>query len=137
MLTADVVALAGDGPGAVLLIQRSNPPFAGDWALPGGFVDEREPTRDAAGREFREETGLSAGTLRLLGVYDAPDRDPRGWTVSVAYLAAFEREEAVAGGDDAGNARWFALEHLPSLAFDHAAIVADAVTAAGWTAGAA
>jgi 8-oxo-dGTP diphosphatase len=127
MLTADVVALAGAGPDAVLLVQRENPPFPGRWALPGGFVDERERTRAAAGRELNEETGLACGRLELVGVYDAPDRDPRGWVVSVAYLAVLEREEAVTGGDDAGDARWFALDALPSLAFDHAEVIADAV----------
>ncbi|MEA2354604.1 MAG: 8-oxo-dGTP diphosphatase [Solirubrobacteraceae bacterium] len=131
MLTVDVVVLSGDPPAGVLLIRRGNPPFAGDWALPGGFVDEREPTRRAAARELREETGLeSAPDLELVGVYDAPDRDPRGWSVSVAYRAGVGGEEEVAGADDADDARWFALGELPALAFDHAEIIADAVAAA-------
>ncbi|MGI8803805.1 MAG: NUDIX domain-containing protein [Solirubrobacteraceae bacterium] len=127
MLTADVVALAGE---RVLLIQRGNPPFAGEWALPGGFVDERERTRAAAGRELREETGLEAAGLTLIGVYDAADRDPRGWSVSVAYLARFDTEPAVAGGDDAVDARWFPVGNLPPVAFDHAEIIADGLAAA-------
>jgi 8-oxo-dGTP diphosphatase len=131
MLTVDVVVLAGDPPAGVLLIQRGNPPFEGDWALPGGFVDERERTAAAAARELREETGLdSAPALELVGVYDAPDRDPRGWTVSVAYRAGVAREEDVAGADDAADARWFPLDELPPLAFDHAEIIAAAVSAA-------
>lgn len=130
MLTADVVVVAGEDPGSVLLVQRRHPPFQGEWALPGGFVDEREPTRTAAGRELREETGLEAGALSLIGVYDAPHRDPRGWTVSVAYLARFDAAPVVAGGDDAADARWFPVGDLPPLAFDHAEIIADGLAAA-------
>jgi 8-oxo-dGTP diphosphatase len=128
-LTADVVGLATEPP-SVLLIRRRNPPFDGCWALPGGFVDERERTRHAAARELAEETGIAAGDLRLVGVYDAPDRDPRGWTVSVVYLARFARQVAAAGADDADDARWWGLDELPPLAFDHAEVVADAVAMA-------
>lgn len=128
MLTVDVVALTGDsGAPRVLLIQRANPPFQGSWALPGGFVEEREQVRDAAPRELAEETGLSVGELELLGVYDTPGRDPRGWTVSVVYLARLGRQADVSGADDAADARWFSVEELPDLAFDHALIIADAV----------
>lgn len=129
MLTVDVVVLAPgeDGP-RVLLVQRRNPPFEGAWALPGGFVDEGEQVAQAAPRELAEETGLEVGPLGLLGVYDTPGRDPRGWTVSVVYIAHVECELEVAGGDDARDARWFALDALPPLAFDHARIIADART---------
>jgi len=131
MLTVDVVALVtGTRTPRILLVQRANPPFAGRWALPGGFVEEGERVIDAAPRELREETGLRVGTMELLGVYDTPGRDPRGWTVSVVYLARLHRAGRVAGGDDAREARWFPLEGLPELAFDHAGIVADALTRA-------
>jgi 8-oxo-dGTP diphosphatase len=129
MLTADVVVLADASEDArVLLIQRGNPPFAGSWALPGGFVEEGEQVADAVPRELVEETGLKVdpGSLELLGVYDTPGRDPRGWTVSVVYIARVPAESTVAGADDASDARWFKLEELPELAFDHALIVADA-----------
>jgi 8-oxo-dGTP diphosphatase len=129
MLTTDVVVLAGAAETPrVLLIQRGNPPFAGSWALPGGFVEEGEQVVQAAPRELAEETGLriDASSLELLGVYDTPGRDPRGWTVSVVYIARVPGESAVAGADDAGDARWFAVEELPELAFDHALILADA-----------
>jgi 8-oxo-dGTP diphosphatase len=129
MLTADVVVFAGAAEAPhVLLIQRGNPPFAGSWALPGGFVEEGKQVADAAPRELVEETGLKVdvGVLELLGVYDTPGRDPRGWTVSVVYIARVPAESAVAGADDASDARWFAVEELPELAFDHALIVADA-----------
>jgi 8-oxo-dGTP diphosphatase len=99
MLTVDVVVLAHatDIP-SVLLIQRRNPPFAGSWALPGGFVEEGERVIDAAPRELAEETGLQVDELDLLGVYDTPGRDPRGWTVSVVYLAPAHREGGGGGG---------------------------------------
>src|SRR5271167_4400528 len=107
MLTVDVVALAAGGPPSVLLVQRANEPFAGAWALPGGFVERGEQVREAAPRELAEETGLEAGALELLGVYDTPGRDPRGWTVSVVFLARAATAAAVKGADDARDARWF------------------------------
>lgn len=127
-LTADVVALAHIGAVPhVLLIRRGNDPFAGQWALPGGFVDEWERPMDAARRELAEETGLRyEGVLELVGVYGEPGRDPRGWTVSVVYRALLEAVREVAGSDDAAEARWFALDALPPLAFDHGTVVADA-----------
>lgn len=128
MLTVDVVVLAGAAEDLqVLLVQRANPPFAGSWALPGGFVDEGERVAQAAPRELLEETGLRAVELGLLGVYDTPGRDPRGWTVSVVYIAWLESEQPVAGADDARDARWFAVEEPPHLAFDHELILADAL----------
>ena len=129
-LTVDVAVIAGDPPAAVLLIERANPPFAGDWALPGGFVEEGERVRDSAARELAEETAVSADALELLGVYDTPGRDPRGWTVSVVYLMRVAAPLGATGGDDARSARWFALDELPALAFDHAEVVADAVSCA-------
>jgi 8-oxo-dGTP diphosphatase len=127
MLTVDVAVLTEGSAPSLLLVQRAHPPFAGAWALPGGFVEEGERVIDAAPRELAEETGLRVGALRLLGVYDTPGRDPRGWTVSVVYLAMVQAEEAVSGADDARDARWFPVDSLPNLAFDHATIVADAV----------
>lgn len=127
MLTVDIVVLAPGQTQRILLIRRGNQPFVGCWALPGGFVDEGEQVTDAALRELREETGLHLDNLRLLGVYDTPGRDPRGWTVSVVYVTSVAREMQVAGADDAGDARWFAADELPQLAFDHAVIVADAL----------
>lgn len=127
MLTVDVVVLTAEaGTLRILLIQRGNPPFEGGWALPGGFVEEGEQVAAAASRELAEETGLRLGALELLGVYDTPGRDPRGWTVSVVYLARVQGASEVIGADDASEARWFDVEELPELAFDHALIVADA-----------
>jgi 8-oxo-dGTP diphosphatase len=132
-LTVDVAAFRGTaGRREVLLVRRGAPPFAGHWALPGGFVDKDEPLRDAALRELEEETGLGpARALREVGAYGDPGRDPRGWTVSVLFavvLAAGERGTAVAG-DDASEAAWHPLDALPPLAFDHDLLVADALSA--------
>jgi 8-oxo-dGTP diphosphatase len=127
MLTVDMVVLTEASPPSLLLVQRAHPPFAGAWALPGGFVEEGEQVIDAAPRELAEETGLRVGALRLLGVYDTPGRDPRGWTVSAVYLATVQAEEAVNGADDARDARWFRAYALPPLAFDHELIVSDAL----------
>jgi 8-oxo-dGTP diphosphatase len=127
MLTVDVVVLTEAPVPSLLLVQREHPPFAGEWALPGGFVEEGERVVDAARRELAEETGLEVGSLRLLGVYDTPGRDPRGWTVSVVHLATVQAEEPVSGADDARDARWFHVDTLPKLAFDHPVIVSDAL----------
>lgn len=127
-LTVDVAAIAGEPPAAILLVRRGNEPFAGSWALPGGFVEGGERVADAAARELAEETGVQAAGLELLGIYDTPGRDPRGPTVSVVYVWLSERELPARGGDDASEARWQPLAALPALAFDHAAIVADAVS---------
>jgi 8-oxo-dGTP diphosphatase len=130
-LTVDVAAFVRGAPLRVLLIQRAQPPFAGAWALPGGFVEEGEIVAAAAARELAEETAIEAGDLWLLGVYSAPGRDPRGWTVSVAYVLELDVELAAQGGDDAAAARWFGVDQLPPLAFDHAQIVTEAVAAVG------
>jgi len=127
MLTVDVVVLTDAPLPSLLLVQRGRPPFSGEWALPGGFVESGEQVVDAAPRELAEETGLEVGSLRLLGVYDTPGRDPRGWTVSVVYLTKVGAEEPVSGADDARDARWFLADTLPKLAFDHAVIVSDAL----------
>jgi 8-oxo-dGTP diphosphatase len=128
-LTVDVALIAATPAPSVLLVARAHEPYAGAWALPGGFVEQDERIVEAAARELAEETGVSAGELTLLGVYDTPGRDPRGWTVSVTYHGSVEQRLQARGGDDASEAAWFALDALPPLAFDHAQIVADAAAA--------
>jgi 8-oxo-dGTP diphosphatase len=122
-LTADCVVF--DERGYVLLVRRANEPFKGSYALPGGFVDVGERVEDGCRRELSEETGLHVGELRLIGVYSDPNRDPRGHTCSVAYLARVGRAD-VKAGDDAAAAEWVADWRREKLAFDHAQIIADA-----------
>jgi 8-oxo-dGTP diphosphatase len=115
----------------VLLIQRRQEPFAHQWALPGGFVDAGETSAAAAVRELREETGLAPeGAAQLVGVFDRPGRDPRGWTVAVAYRFRLPTgvECLARPGDDAAAADWFAVDELPlPLAFDHQQIIQAAL----------
>ena len=125
-LTADVAAVTEEPHRKhVLLVQRGNEPFRGHWALPGGFLEQDELLEDGARRELREETGLEVGTLEQLGAYDTPGRDPRGWIISVVFIARLAEPARVRGADDAAAARWFALDELPPLAFDHDRILAD------------
>ncbi len=125
-LTTDCVVF--DAARRVLLIRRGNPPFEGAYALPGGFVDIGETVEQACRRELEEETGLGAGSLRLVGVYSEPGRDPRGPTVSIAYRAVVGDQTPVAGSD-AAAAEWIADWRSLELAFDHARILADAEAA--------
>jgi 8-oxo-dGTP diphosphatase len=122
-LTTDCAVF--DARGRVLLIRRGNPPFEGRYALPGGFVDVGETVEDACRRELKEETGLKVGALRLIGVYSEPERDPRGHTCSIAFLARIDSAEPKAG-DDAAAAEWVKDWRSLALAFDHAQILADA-----------
>ncbi|MFF3312640.1 NUDIX domain-containing protein [Streptomyces sp. NPDC002952] len=123
--TADVVCIRG---GAVLLIERGWPPHKGRLALPGGHVDPGETSRAAAARELLEETGVhvDADDLTLIGIYDAPDRDPRGRYVTAAYLVTVPDNTTAHAGDDAAAVRWVPLTDTGSLAFDHSEIVATA-----------
>lgn len=123
--TADVVLFAA---GHVLLIERGWDPFKSRWALPGGHVDSGETSRAAGSRELEEETGITvpAADLRQVGAFDAVGRDPRGRYVSVAYTATLTELVEPMAGDDATAARWWPLDGLPDLAFDHAEIVAAA-----------
>lgn len=134
-VTADMVVLSDDAAPAVLLVRRGAPPYEGRLAMPGGFVDPDESLDAAARRELSEETGVDVGDairFEQLGAYGAPDRDPRGRIVSVAYLAVVPGRPAAAGGDDAAEAGWHPVEALDAdiLAFDHAQILADALTRA-------
>ncbi len=113
--------------GRLLLIRRKNAPFKGKYALPGGFVEFGETIEGAAHRELREETGLKVGQLHLIGVYSDPKRDPRGHTISIAYVAVVTRSAKVRGGDDAATAAFVRDWKRLKLAFDHNKIVRDAV----------
>ncbi len=131
-VTVDLVAFVREGSTLrVLLVRRKAEPFAGRWALPGGFLNLDEPAEAGARRELREETGLEvAGPVEPIGFFDAPGRDPRGRTISLAFAALVPGPlPAVAGADDAEKAEWRAVEGLAGLAFDHDAILARA---RGW-----
>ena len=120
-VTADCVVIgrAVDNKPYVLLIQRGNEPYKGCWALPGGFLEMDETLEDCARRELKEETGLiPSGEMVELKSFSTVDRDPRGRTITVAFLAEMPITE-VKGGDDATKAEWFPLNELPPLAFDH------------------
>ncbi|MBZ6211665.1 NUDIX hydrolase [Streptomyces olivaceus] len=121
--TADTVVTTTDGH--ILLIERGWDPYKGQWALPGGHVDTGETSRTAAARELAEEAGLHVAPEELaqLGVWDTPGRDPRGRYVTVAYHLLVIPGTPIEAGTDATAARWWPLNALPPLAFDHASII--------------
>ena len=125
LLAVDAVILFQDG---IVLIKRDNPPFAGSYALPGGFVEVGETVEAAASREACEETGLVIELQGLVGIYSNPARDPRGHVVSAAFLA--KGSGVLLAGSDARFAKVFPLESLPPLAFDHDEIIRDALSLA-------
>ena len=128
-VTADCVVITKEEQPKVLLIQRGADPYKGCWAFPGGFMNMDETTEQCAIRELEEETGLRVSDVHQIGAYSKVDRDPRGRTITVAYLAIIDEPVQVTGQDDAAKAEWFPLSALPELAFDHAEIMRDAVKA--------
>ena len=118
-VTTDCVVFGYDGLHLnVLLIERGGEPYKGYWAFPGGFLNIDEDAPDGARRELLEETGLEATDIEQLGAFASPDRDPRERVISIAYFT-LTRVQDVVGGDDAKMARWFPINQLPELAFDH------------------
>lgn len=128
-VTADCVVITKESEPKVLLIQRGADPFKGTWAFPGGFMNMDETTEQCAIRELEEETGLKVATVHQIGAYSKVDRDPRGRTITVAYLAIIDTPQDVIGKDDAAKAEWFTITDLPTLAFDHEEIIKDAFAA--------
>lgn len=109
---------------AVLLVRRAAPPFAGYWALPGGWVRTGEGLEAAARRQLATRTGLRPAYLEQLYTFGRPDRDPREHRIAVAYYALIRRgDEPLRAGDETSDARWFDVESLPALAFDHSEIL--------------
>ena len=127
-VTADCIVITQGIKPKVLLIQRGSEPFKGCWAFPGGFMNMDETTEQCAIRELEEETGLKVSEVHQIGAYSEVCRDPRGRTVTVAYLAVVDEQITVKGQDDAAKAEWFPLTDLPKLAFDHAVIIGDALS---------
>ena len=126
-MTADCIVITKEADAKVLLIQRGDDPYKGCWAFPGGFMNMDETTEQCAIRELEEETGMKVTGLRQIGSYSKVDRDPRGRTVTVAYLVVIDKPLPVIGQDDAAQAEWWPLSSLPKLAFDHDDIMADAI----------
>jgi len=122
--TTDIII---ENEGNILLIKRNSWPFKNKWALPGGFLDcGKESLEEAAARELMEETSLSTKVkdLAFFRTYSNPHRDPRGHVISHVYIA--RRVEGIPkAGDDAGDVRFFPLNNLPELAFDHRDIITD------------
>lgn len=127
-VTVDAVVFKKGNTGTfVLLISRKNPPFQNQWALPGGFVEDDEDLETAAKRELKEETGIDLASCIQLYTFGNPDRDPRGRTISIAYVGFVTESNEPTAADDAKEAKWYPIENLPVLAFDHQEIINLAV----------
>lgn len=125
-VTTDCVIFGFDGVKLkVLLVERGMAPYKGRWAFPGGFLNMDESAEEGALRELKEETGLEGAYIRQFHTFSAPQRDPRERVITIAYYALVRMQE-VKGGDDASDARWFALDEVPPLAFDHDRILRKA-----------
>lgn len=126
-VTTDCVIFGFDGEKLnVLLVKRGGNPYLGWWAFPGGFIKIHESAEEGALRELKEETQLTTSYMEQLRTYSSPDRDPRERVITIAYLALVKISE-VKGGDDAAEAQWFPIDEVPHLAFDHDAILRDAL----------
>jgi 8-oxo-dGTP diphosphatase len=124
-LTVDAVIFSKSDEGLdVLLIRRAHEPFKDRWAFSGGYVNIDEVIDNAAYRELNEETNISDVSLKRFDIFDAIDRDPRERTVTVVYYGFFNGSKVlIKAGDDAKDAKWFPVNKLPELAFDHSAIL--------------
>lgn len=126
-VTTDCVVFGFDGKELkVLLIERGLDPYKGMWAFPGGFLRMDETAEECARRELREETGLELDKVRELGSFSGVDRDPRERVISIAYYSLACHSD-VKGGDDAAKAKWWAIDDIPQLAFDHDYILRKAM----------
>ncbi len=121
LLTVDAIIIYES---KIVFVRRKNDPFKGMFALPGGFVEVGETTKEAVVREALEETGLSIEIVKLIGVYSEPSRDPRGHTVSICYLS--KGTGAPEAGSDAAEVALFTIDGIPKLAFDHNYIIDQA-----------
>ncbi len=124
MLVVDGVVIENN---RVLLVGRKIPPFLGHNVLPGGFVDYKETLEKAVVREVKEETGLRTKVVKFVGFYDNPERDPRGHTVSAAFLLKITGGK-IRGSSETKNVAFHHLNKLPDkMGFDHKKMVKDAL----------
>ena len=130
MVTTDALVFADvEETPKVLLIRRGQDPYKGKWAFPGGFIEMDEELRHAAARELAEETGLSNVKLQQMHTFGTIGRDPRGRMITVTFIGVVGADNMqVTPGDDAAEAKWFDIDDLPPMAFDHGK-VADMATA--------
>jgi 8-oxo-dGTP diphosphatase len=131
MVTTDAAVFSfARGKAWLLLVKRKRDPYRGCWAIPGGFIEMDEELEDAVARELREETGLINVPLEQMRAYGTVGRDPRGRQITVVHLGVIEgKQPPVEGGDDAAEARWFDIAHLPEdMAFDHDAVARFAIS---------
>lgn len=129
-VTTDAVVFGFDGEQLnVLLIERGAEPYKGEWALPGGFIKEDdESAKDGIYRELREETNVHDIYLEELSTFSKAGRDPRERVITIAFFALVVKSQyQIKGGDDAKNAKWFSVNSLPALAFDHIDIIQTAL----------
>jgi 8-oxo-dGTP diphosphatase len=129
-LTVDCLLFSKqDNKPVILLIQRKHEPFQDYWAFPGGYLEIEELTEQAAYRELREETGIENVKLKKLDYFDTINRDPRERTITFAYWAWIDNinEIQFSPQDDAKSVKWFSLDNLPQLAFDHKTILETAL----------
>ena len=122
-LTVDGVIIE---EGKILLIKRKREPFKNKWSLPGGYVEYNEKVEDAVIRELTEETGLKVEIKKLFGVYSDPGRDPRGHTITIVFLMNIIGGK-LKSGDDASDTRFFDIDRIPVLAFDHEKIINEII----------
>ncbi len=129
-VTVDIVVLKKSADKwDILLIRRAKEPFKDKWALPGGFVEIDEDLEEAAKRELKEETNLEPTILEQFYTFGKPNRDPRGRTISVGFIAIVSEDETadIRPDSDAKDVRWFSLYNPPELAFDHKEIIEKAI----------
>lgn len=125
MMAVDILLFGRFESGTkILLVKRKYEPFRDRWAIPGGRMEKDEPLDSTAARELYEETNIKDIKLERLEVFDRPDRDPRGRTISLAYYALVEPSRIKPrAGSDAKELKWFDLKRLPDMAFDHKDII--------------
>lgn len=125
MNTVDAIIVDSKTKSKILLIQRLNDPYKNCWALPGGFIEMDETLEESVIRETMEETSLAGIKFEQFRTYGNPGRDPRGRNITVAFYGFCKNLKQAKAGDDAGDLKWFSLNKLPELGFDHQKMIKD------------